>query len=74
MFYCSESAGRFIVTVDPENREAFEEIFRGQACVCVGSVTESPDFNLKGIDGRTLVSMPVGELKRAWKRPFGDLV
>jgi phosphoribosylformylglycinamidine synthase len=70
----SESPGRFIVTVDPENREDFEEIFKSHACVWAGTVTESPDFTIKGIDGRTLVSRPVEELKRAWKKPFGDLV
>jgi phosphoribosylformylglycinamidine synthase len=70
----SESAGRFIVTVDPEKREAFEEIFKDHACVCAGIVTESLDFVIKGTDGRTLVSMPMKELKRAWKKPFGGLV
>jgi phosphoribosylformylglycinamidine synthase len=70
----SESAGRFIVTIDPENKDAFEEIFRGHACGCIGSVTESPDFIIEGSDGRRLISMPVKELKRAWKKPFGDLV
>jgi phosphoribosylformylglycinamidine synthase len=70
----SESAGRFIVTVDPENCKAFEKIFKDHACVCAGTVTESPDFIIKGMDGHTLVSTPVKELKRAWKKPFGDLV
>ncbi len=68
----SESAGRFIVTVDPENQKAFEAIFNGQDCVCVGTVTEEPNFIIEGIDGRTLISLPVQELKRAWKKPFGE--
>jgi phosphoribosylformylglycinamidine synthase len=62
----SESPGRFIVTVDPENREAFEQIFKNHACVWAGTVTESPDFTIKGIDGRTLVSRPV--LEKAFRR------
>ena len=38
----SESAGRFIVTVNPAHREAFEDIFKGTACANVGTVTEQP--------------------------------
>ncbi|MGD2269811.1 MAG: AIR synthase-related protein [Desulfobacterales bacterium] len=69
----SESAGRFIVTVDPENREAFEEIFKGQACACVGTVSDTPEVVFAGIDGRPLVSLTVAQLKNAWKKPFGHL-
>jgi len=70
----SESAGRFIVTVDPENQEAFEEIFNGLDCAGIGTVTDKSNFRIKGIDGRTLIDVPVQDLKSAWKKPFGDLI
>ena len=32
----SESAGRFLVTVDPDKRDVFEKRFKGQPCACIG--------------------------------------
>ncbi len=70
----SESAGRFIVTIDTENRKIFEEIFKGLPCACIGSVTHESEFIIKGIHGMPLINIPVQELKDAWKKPFGDLI
>jgi len=70
----SESAGRFIVTIDPDNKGVFEDRFRELPCACIGTVTEDPVFKIKGIAGKTIVDLPVGDLKAAWKGPFGDLV
>jgi phosphoribosylformylglycinamidine synthase II len=70
----SESAGRFIVTVDPARREAFEDIFKGDSCACVGTVTEQPDITLQGLEHRTILAVSVADLKSAWKKPFGDLI
>ena len=70
----SESAGRFIVTIDSENRKIFEKTFKGLPCTCIGTVTNGTDFIIKGFDGRQLIKIPVQELKDAWKKPFGELV
>ncbi len=70
----SESPGRFIVTIAPEKQEAFETIFKGLVCACVGTVTEEKDFIIKGIDKTPLVDVPVRDLKIAWKKPFGELI
>jgi phosphoribosylformylglycinamidine synthase len=70
----SESAGRFIVTIDPNNRQAFESQFKGMACACIGTVSETPQFEMNGFNQNTLVSVAVDELKAAWKKPFGDLI
>jgi phosphoribosylformylglycinamidine (FGAM) synthase-like enzyme len=70
----SESAGRFIVTIDPNNREAFESHFKTSACACIGEVTATPQFEIKGLDRVTIVSLTVEDLKTAWKNPFGDLI
>ena len=69
----SESAGRFIVTVDPAKREAFEDIFEGDGCACVGTVTKQPDLILQGLEHGTILAVPVQDLKSAWKKTFGDL-
>ena len=70
----SESAGRFIVTIDPRNRRDFEKLFEPSTCACVGTVTATPQFEIKGLDQKTIVSVAVSALKSAWKKPFGDLI
>ena len=71
----SESAGRFIVTVDPANRESFEAIFNGLPCACIGSVSGKTDnVVIHGTAHKPIVSISVAELKTAWKKPFGDLI
>ncbi len=71
----SESAGRFIITVAPENKNRFEDMFQDLPCSCIGTVTEKSDpFKIKGIDNKSLISTPVQDLKTAWKQLFGDLI
>jgi len=70
----SESAGRFIVTVDPQNKASFEKLFKDLDWACIGSVTAETDVIIKGLDGRTLIDVTVDYLKVAWKKPFGDLI
>lgn len=70
----SESAGRFIVTVDPRQQEAFEAFFRGMPLACIGRVTAEQELILKGLDGGRIVRATVPALKTAWQQPFGDLI
>ena len=70
----SESAGRFIVTIDSECKDRFEAVFQGLPCACIGRVTETPDLTVHGLNGESILSLPVSELKAVWKRPFGDLI
>ena len=70
----SESAGRFIVTVDPVKRAAFEELFNGLPYGCIGTVTEMPDFVVQGIESDVLIRVSLADLKMAWKKTFGELI
>ncbi len=70
----SESAGRFIITVDPARREAFEDIFQGNGWACVGVVTEQPDLVVRGLAQQTILAVSVKNLKAAWKKTFGELI
>ena len=70
----SESAGRFIVTVAPDNQTKFESLFSGQPAACVGQVTETPQLTLIGLDGNDLAKLTIDEIKSAWKGPFGDMI
>jgi phosphoribosylformylglycinamidine synthase len=70
----SESQGRFIVTVAPEDREAFEDHVKGLPCACLGRVVKRERLVIRGLGGNTLVSVGIRQLKSAWKRPFGGLI
>lgn len=70
----SESAGRFIVTVAPDRRTAFETHLAGLPAACVGRVTAAPRLKIDGLHGQRLADLTVQEMKTAWKRPFGDLI
>jgi phosphoribosylformylglycinamidine synthase len=70
----SESAGRFIVSVDPDKREAFEAIFKTDTFACIGKVTAEADLVITGTKQQIVIAVPVADLKAAWKKPFGDLI
>jgi phosphoribosylformylglycinamidine synthase subunit PurSL len=70
----SESAGRFIVTIDPDDQKIFEEIFKGLPCACIGTVTRESDFIITGMNKKPMINLPVQELKDAWKKTFGKLI
>ncbi|MDY7037204.1 MAG: AIR synthase-related protein, partial [Thermodesulfobacteriota bacterium] len=69
----SESTGRFIVTVDPVKKKAFEVLFEGMAISCAGSITESPLFCIKDRNDSLIIEQEIFELKDCWKRPFAGL-
>jgi phosphoribosylformylglycinamidine synthase len=63
----SESNSRFIVTIAPEQRHAFEQAMAGVPCACVGEVTAEPRLRVAALDGRTVVDADVLDLKAKWK-------
>ncbi len=70
----SESAGRFLVTVDPRHRAAFEAFFAGRKIGHIGYVTDSTALRCTGQAGTTTFDVDVLELKEAWQKPFGALI
>jgi phosphoribosylformylglycinamidine synthase subunit PurSL len=70
----SESAGRFIVTIDPQNRKSFENLFTAMPMACIGRVTADPQLTVDGPDGSPIVNLTVPALKTAWQKTFGDLI
>jgi phosphoribosylformylglycinamidine synthase len=70
----SESPGRFIVTVAPQDRSAFEKLFQELPCRCVGRVLKKGRIILRGLTGEVLCRVGLKQLKAAWKKPFGHLI
>jgi len=62
----SESNGRLLVEVTPEDAAAFEATLAGTTCVRVGVVEDSPTLQIAR-GSETLLSLPVVDLVRAWK-------
>jgi phosphoribosylformylglycinamidine synthase len=66
----SESCTRFLVEVAPEDASAFERQLAGLPCVAVGGVLAEPSLRVRGVGGRELLALPVGELRAAFQSAF----
>ncbi|MBG0790700.1 MAG: phosphoribosylformylglycinamidine synthase [Desulfovibrionaceae bacterium] len=63
----AESASRFVVTVDPADRDAFEALFAGQVLGLLGKVTDTPKLIAEHAD-KTVLAEEVSALVDAFKR------
>jgi len=66
LFY-SESASRFIVTVSPQNKDAFEKVMKGHIVAEIGKTIEDSVFMVVGLEGKVVVKADSYELKEAWR-------
>jgi phosphoribosylformylglycinamidine synthase len=63
----SESNSRYVVTIAPEDKAAFEGAMADVPCACVGEVVAEPRMHIIGQDGSDLIDADVLELKSQWK-------
>jgi phosphoribosylformylglycinamidine synthase len=68
----SESAGRFLVSLDPARQSRFEELFKGQPVYLLGEVRQ--DRVLQVNRGEPLLQASLEDLGSAWQRRFGNLI
>ena len=68
-----ESAGRFLLSVAPEQRTALEARFAGLPLTLLGKVRPDQRFLVQR-GGRVLLETSVDDLKNAWQRRIGHLV
>ncbi|RLA86590.1 MAG: hypothetical protein DRG40_02560, partial [Deltaproteobacteria bacterium] len=66
----SESQSRFVVTVRPEHRGAFEELMEGVPFSRIGVVREGRTFGVIGLEGRKVIEADIFRLKEVWQRPL----
>jgi phosphoribosylformylglycinamidine synthase II len=69
----SESAGRFLVSVDPAHQGRLEELFNGQPLTLIGQVRSDQTFKLSR-HGQVLLTTDLETLNAAWVRRFGSLI
>ncbi len=67
----SESGGRFVITVDPQCKEAFEEAFQSLPCAKIGTVRSDSRFVVRGKTNH--IDADIGELKKSWQKPLERL-
>lgn len=65
----SESASRFLVTISPENKEAFEKIMMGNIFSEIGKVRDDDIFKIIA-EGKVVVEQNLPKLKEAWQKTF----
>ncbi len=70
----SESAGRFLITADPNRQSALEDLFKGLPLSRIGSVTAAPRLVVSGRDGEELMRLDVDLLKQTWEKPYGEMI
>ena len=69
----SESASRLLVTVRPQHQAAFEALFAGQSCRCLGTVNATGDLRITGVRDELLAVASIDELKTAWQAPLKEM-
>jgi phosphoribosylformylglycinamidine synthase len=67
----SETQSRFVVTISPDKKDAFEEVFGGMVYGLLGEVTSAAVFRVIGLSGKEIIRADIQDLKEAWKRPLG---
>jgi len=63
----SESLGRFLVEVRPQDAAEFEACLAGLPCAHAGDVRQDGGFMLLGLDGRPVVEAALPALAQAWR-------
>ncbi len=66
----SESNSRFLVEVEPQNKEAFEQALSGVTCAQIGQTASDQQVVVTGLGGAAVVDEKLSGLKAAWKEPL----
>ncbi len=69
----SESASRFIVSINEGDLPKFKTIFRSVPHAVIGKVTADTRLVVKGLDGSVIIDVEDEVLKEAWQAPFKTL-
>jgi phosphoribosylformylglycinamidine synthase len=67
----SETQSRFVITLSPDKKHAFEEVFGGVVYGRLGEVTSAAVLRVIGLSGKEIIRADIQDLKDAWKRPLG---
>ncbi|MBN1479713.1 phosphoribosylformylglycinamidine synthase subunit PurL [candidate division KSB1 bacterium] len=66
----SESNSRFIMEIEPEHTQAFEEIMHTIPCAALGKVTNDGLLAIIGRTDTVLIKETIDDLKESWQKPL----
>jgi len=66
----SESNSRFLVEINAENIDAFENRMADIPIGCIGTISDTSDFIVTGLSGKQIVDTSLDKLKSAWQTPL----
>jgi phosphoribosylformylglycinamidine (FGAM) synthase-like enzyme len=64
----SETQSRFVVSVAPEKKEAFERCMRETVVGEIGAVIREPQFRINGLNDTIVVDADIFVLKECWQK------
>ena len=64
----SETQSRFVASVSPEKKQAFERCMHGAVCGEIGVVTREPQFRITGLNDTIIVDADIFVLKECWQK------
>jgi len=68
--FFSESQSRFVATVHPELRDAFEAALTGSVFARIGEVIPEQTLRIEGLGGKRILEENLAVLKAAWQNPL----
>lgn len=66
----SESQGRVLLSINPNDRAIFERLFAGQPLLRIGTVTDG-DLEISGIDEQPLAKLSINQALEAYRATLG---
>ncbi|MBI4067001.1 phosphoribosylformylglycinamidine synthase [Candidatus Gottesmanbacteria bacterium] len=66
----SESQGRIIVTIAPDNKKTFESLLKGNSFTQIGSVSKNDTFEIRGLDNKTIIKTTIDRLLKSYRKTF----
>lgn len=66
----SESQGRILVSINPKNKNNFENNFKNIFCTMIGKVTNDQKFIINGLENKNIINLKVDELEKAYTKTF----
>ena len=63
----SESNSRFLIEIASQDKKLFEKLL-GKYSAQIGRVTKEAKLNITGLNGKTVVDVPLDDLRQSWKQ------
>jgi phosphoribosylformylglycinamidine synthase II len=66
----AEGPARLIITVQPELRQEWEDMWTGYSCTCIGEVVQTDSLLVRSKEGADVLNVPYTDMVGAWKTPL----